>query len=142
MPNLFPIPLMQRATLLVPSGTDSNLDTKHLFIVLTDPHSNDLYPQPHCLMVNVSTVRAHITYDTACVLKPGDHPFVKQDSFVFYAKARVGSETKINAMISDGAFIRKEMLEQTVFERVVRGLYESVHTAPKHLRFYESACGG
>lgn len=95
MPNLFPIPLMQRATLLVPSGSDANLDTKYLFIDLTDPHSNDVYPQPHCLMVNISTVRAHITYHTACVLKPGDHPFVKQDSFVFTQKQESNRKTRL-----------------------------------------------
>ncbi|QEP43538.1 hypothetical protein D5085_10630 [Ectothiorhodospiraceae bacterium BW-2] len=75
-------------------------------------------------------------------MKSGDHPFVKQDSFVFYAKARVETQAKINAMLTDGTFIRKEMLDQTIFDRVIAGLYASEHTIPKHIKFYESCCAG
>lgn len=47
---------LKRATLLIPSGPESDKDRKHLFILLNDPH-DDESGKACVLMVSLSTVR-------------------------------------------------------------------------------------
>jgi hypothetical protein len=73
------------ATLLIPSGAG-----KHLFVVLNNPvpfpgHGS----QPCVALVNVSTVRKDIPFDTTCVLPAGCHAFVAAESYVRYQDARI-----------------------------------------------------
>ena len=74
------IPL-QRGTLLIPTGPKL-----HLHIILTDPAIDPLDDVSKMLLVSISTVR-HIRPDDTCILRPDDHPFIRQESFVDYARA-------------------------------------------------------
>lgn len=129
----------QRATLLIPSGSESDPDRKHLFILLTNP-----YPHPDSnikssLLVSISTLKPNIPFDPACKLYSGDHPFIKHDSYVVYRSARIETADKLINGVNQGVFNHKETLSGEIFARVCHGLTISDFTAPAILKFYEAA---
>jgi hypothetical protein len=66
MPNSY-IPCKGH-TLLIPSGSSSSPDKKHLFLA------------------SASTIRAGIAYDATCEIAPGEHPFIQAASYILYAR--------------------------------------------------------
>lgn len=129
----------QRATLLIPSASESDSERKHLFILLTNPHPNPESNIKSVLLVSISTLKPNLPYDPACKLFKGDHPFIKDDSYVQYRLARIETADKLIKGVNEGVFKHKETLEGDIFARVCHGLGESRFTAPAILRFYEAA---
>ena len=129
----------RRATLLVPSGPAHDPDQKHLFILLNDPAQVLGYGDKHSLLVGVTTIHAAIPYDPACELHPGDHPFIRQRSCVFYAQARIEISQKLIDGVKRGIFSPQGMLAEDIFARVCHGLTLSRSTTPKVLAFYQAA---
>lgn len=116
----------RRATVLVPSGPASDPERKHLFIVLTDPRGNPA----SVAMVSVQSVIRGIAPDATCLLYPGDHQFLKRDSFVAYRHGRIEPAQKLVDGVRQGVLEAREMLEDAVFARVLRGLSESRFVTP------------
>lgn len=116
----------RRATLLVPSGPASDPDRKHLYIVLTDPRGDP----SQVAMVSVQSVIRGVNPDSACLLYPGDHPFLSRASFVAYRHGRIEVAQKLVDGVRQGVLIARGMLDEGVFARVIRGLEESRFVAP------------
>lgn len=131
---------LKRATLLVPSGPGSDPDRKHLFILLTDP-ANDGSGVKAVLMVSLSSIKQGLPYDASCILYPGDHPFVKRESFVVYQKARIEVADKVLRGVKDGKLVPQDPMDSALFARICKGLEDSLLTPPKLLRFYLAATG-
>ena len=129
--------VVKRATLLIPSGPQSDPNKKHLFICLTDAFGSER----ETLIVSVSTLRAGIPADETCNLFGGDHPFIKHKSFVDYRNARIIAADKLVKGVNQGLFIAMDALETSAFSRICYGLTQSSFTAPKHLEFYRRATG-
>lgn len=51
----------------------------HLWIVISDPKQN----RDEVLLVNFSSVKSEVPYDPACVVKIGDHPCIRTETFVY-----------------------------------------------------------
>ena len=128
----------RRAALLVPSGPAHDPDQKHLFILLNDPARVLGYEDKHSLLVGVTTIHAAIPHDSACELYPGDHPFIRQRSCVFYAQARIEISQKLIDGVKRGIFSPQGMLAEDLFARVCHGLTLSRSTTPKVLAFYQA----
>jgi len=116
----------------------------HLWIVLTDGmdyESLTYKRKEYALVVNVTTSR----FDKSCVLKAGDHPFIKRDSYVYYAKAELYSarrllESFMNRKLRRMAkFDLKDARQRAVFERIRRGFLKSVQSAPELADFLKKA---
>lgn len=131
---------LKRATLLVPSGPDNDPDRKHLFILLTDPADAETGDRA-VLMVSLSSIKPGLPHDPACRVYPGDHPFVKRDSFVVYQKARIEEAYKVLRGVKDGKLVPHDPMDSAVFARICKGLEDSRLTPPKVLRFYLTASG-
>ena len=129
---------LKRATLLIPSGPDNDLDRKHLFILLTDPQ-DDGSGTKEVLLVSLSTIRANIPHDATCVLYPGDHPFVKHESFVVYQRSRIEDANKVLKGVKDGKLIPQDPMDSSVFARICQGLENSRLTPARILKFYLSS---
>ncbi len=123
----------RRATFLIPSGPDEDLSRKHLFVVLTDPLTRAGKKISEVLLVSFSSLRIH--HDPSCILKPGDHPFFRHESFADYSRARIEEAAKLSH------FQQREPVAEEVFKRICQGLESSPHTAPKILAFYKEASG-
>lgn len=123
----------RRATVLVPSGTEDQPDLKHLFILLNDPVSD----QRLVLMVSISTIRLNRFHDTCCLLGPGDHPFIRKDSFVLYSKARIESVRTLEEGVRRQLLVPKEPMDGAIFARICEGVLNSRHTPREIKLFFE-----
>lgn len=132
---------VRRATLLIPSGPPGNPDRKHLFILLTDPHP-DNSGTASVLMVSLSTVRQGVRFDPSCLLYPGDHPFVRRNSYVVYRRARLEAVDAVLRGVNSGQLVPQAPLDGGVFARVCKGFRESRLTPARLLNFYLRATGG
>ena len=113
------------ATLLMPSGNEGD----HLYIVLNDPcRFEDRGSNLWVLLVNLSSVREGVPYDDTCLLEPGEHPFVRHRSFVFYRNARIGPESHVLQLTQNGLFKPNDPTPTEIFQRIKSGLYNSPHT--------------
>ncbi len=131
---------LKLATLLVPSGPENDPDRRHLFVLLTDPADVGDGVKA-VLMVSLSSIKQGLPYDPTCLLYPGDHPFVKRESYVVYRKARIEEVDKLLRGVKDGKLIPQEPMDSAIFARICKGLEESSLTPPKILRFYLVATG-
>jgi len=127
----------RRATLLIPSGPDDDPDRKHLFIIITDPVDNP----GEVLLVSMSTIRDDFPYDDSCILSPGDHPFVKHESYIDYGKARILTAVSLMRGEADGSLIHKGAIDEEVIVKICDGLMTSRRTSPKVQKFYQNHSG-
>lgn len=93
------------------------------------------------MLVPVTSVKPHVPYDQTCLLYPGDHPFVRHDSFVLYQKSRVEDVNKILRGVKIGQLIPKNPIDGSVFARICKGLEDSRFTPVKLLTLYLKATG-
>lgn len=128
----------RRATLLVASGPAHDPDQKHLFLLLTNPAQVLDYEDKHSLLVGITTIHANIPHDAACELHPGDHPFIRHKSYVFYAQARIEISQKLIDGVKRGIFSPQGMLAEDIFAHACHGLTVSRSTTPKVLAFYRA----
>jgi len=129
---------LRRGTLLIPSGPPGDEDRRHLFILLTDPQ-DDGVRKNWVLLVSLSTVRRGVPHDRSCILQPGDHPFVRNDSYVVYQKARLEEADKLLRGVKSGQLVPHDPVPIAVFTRVCKGLEASRLTPNKLLQFYRHA---
>ncbi|RLA18787.1 MAG: hypothetical protein DRQ56_06745 [Gammaproteobacteria bacterium] len=123
--------LVKGGTILIPSGP-----ADHLHFVCCAPV---LYPQlaKECLLlVNISTIDPSLSHDPACILSPGDHPFINRPSYVYYRKADIFGCASIAQELIDGTFTTHASASDEIINRVLAGFSESREVRPKPLAFY------
>jgi hypothetical protein len=104
--------------------------TPHLWIVVTQPD-----PQTHlCAIVSVTTLRN--SKDQTVLLHPGDHPFIRHDSTIFYGDAMIVDARRLATEIQAGLALVKEKCPAATLKLVQDGVGASPFTKPKVLRFY------
>ncbi|MCC4634121.1 hypothetical protein [Xanthomonas dyei] len=101
-------------TLLIPSGKDGN----HLFFCVLGPK---ILAGKNCvLLVPLCTVRAG--HDPSCYVGPGDHPFLRHDSFIDYRYLRVDLVEEIEKKLGSTYFGVSENASQQLLDRIQAGL--------------------
>lgn len=96
---------------------------RHLFVLLIDPEPNT----GNTVTVPSSTIRSP-KCDQTCTLKPGEHDFIEDPSFIDYSFAEVESEDDILAMIKSRDASHKDPVTPELLERIQSGLTASKHT--------------
>lgn len=103
--------------------------TPHLWIVVTQPES-----QTHlCAIVSVTTLRN--SKDQTVILRPGDHPFIRHDSTIFYGDAMIVDARRLDAEIVAGLALVNARCPAATLKLVQDGVGASPFTRPKVLRF-------
>lgn len=109
-------------TLLIPSGPIG----EHLFVIVFGPEVlADYGSSGQFVSVSVTTLRPDIHHDPACVLKVGDHPFVKHDSYVTYRDARIDTGEHLKKQVENGSFQPHQPCDPQVLARIVAGVCQS-----------------
>lgn len=104
-------------TLLVPSGNKN-----HLFVIVTDACSKGQY-----LLVNFSTIHPGAYYDDTCLVDPGEHPFIKSASYVFYSHARVEAGARLAKLVETLYWRECEPVNDNLLKRIYDGFLRSPH---------------
>lgn len=108
-------PVAQRDCFRVPSGPN---EQSHLFVVLTDPAKH-----VGLIMVNATSCYPGAYADPSCYLHPGDHPFIKHQSYIAYARARYVTKARLGIEIASQNFIpHSPQMDPLVFARIIAGI--------------------
>ena len=100
----------------------------HLWIVLSDPQQNP----DQVLVVNLTTVTRR--KDTTCILRPGDHPFVRHDSCVNYHDGRVYSNSCLDSLLARDKIRPEDRLDAPILQRIREGAILSPRCSYEHQR--------
>ena len=94
---------------------------EHLQVVLTDPDMNEEF-------VTVSICTRQLRMESIVVIKPGDHPFIKNESVVAYRHARIRQLLNVMTALSNGVARSREKVSAVLLARMRAGLSESEFT--------------
>lgn len=113
------------ATLLYPSGPADDPRRNHLFVVMTPPSG----PAKQVLIVPVCSKHEHS--DPTCVIKTGEHPFIRHDSVVEYRRARVDvTAEQLMRGVGKKELVPKEPISEALFARIRAGFQQSRFVKP------------
>jgi len=116
--------------LLIPSGTHSDPNRKHLFVVLTDACAAGAH-----LLVSLSSIKPNVFHDPACLVAAGEHPFVTVDSFVEYRLARTIDAAHIVKCVAGWVYTPREPVTPALLQRTCDGI-EQTRFVPKRIHAY------
>lgn len=114
-------------TFLIPSGPPHDPSRKHLFVVVTKVSKNEK-DELSVALVPFCSVKNNYPLDPTCVLKQGEHPTIKHDSFVFYEKAEIKSCKAIEEGISQMFFVPKGSMPELALTKIAQGISRSPKT--------------
>lgn len=118
--------------LLIPSGSLDDEDKKHLFVVLT----KECKGKQH-LLVPISSIKPKIFHDPACVLKVGEHPFIKVESFAMYRLAQTITSAHITKCVDGWVYMQKPPpAKEETLTRLGEGLEKSDFTPMRILTYF------
>lgn len=107
-------------TLHIPSGPTGN----HLFVILFGPMSNESYGlEQQFLLVPLCTATSRS--EPSCIVRLGEHPFVKHKSYIDYAVAEIRSESSLKQSIISGAFQFSDKTSSELLEKIRSGFSQS-----------------
>lgn len=101
----------------------------HLWVVISDPQE---YPADSVLIVNLTTWRKD--REPACILRPGDHPFVKRKTCVNYADSKLADPDILDKALAQGALVRHRRMETQMLRRIRQGATASEMILLEHLQ--------
>ncbi len=100
----------------------------HLWIVLSDPAID---PE-RVVIVNLTTYT--VDEESACVLKKGDHPFVRHKTAVRYRDARIASPADLKTLREARKLAPREPCSKSLLQKLRGGASEDADRLPKECR--------
>ncbi len=103
---------------------------KHLFFVVFKTETDRL------LLVHVSSIKLGRDCDTSCVVRRGEHPFIKHDSFVVYSAAMFAIESHVEAQIRAGICRPQASASPALLKRISDGAHVSAALPGKYASYF------
>ena len=111
----------KKTTFLAPVPSPTQL---HLCIAMTEPQE-----EPEIVvMVNISTVYNKPHEDRTVILQPGDHEFIKHESYVAYEYAKRVRVSILETRHKKAQLTIKDEISDELFEKILDGLFRSSRT--------------
>lgn len=107
----------------------------HLNVVLFEPskYTQLGYGNKICIVrVNITTLYVDKYYDSACIVKKGEHPFVQHDSYVLYRKLEIEDFEHVIKCVNDGPWRPADPVSAELLLRMQRGVNISGDTPRKY----------
>lgn len=82
-------------------------------------------PAPMVLMACATSIKEGVDHDDACLLGPGDHPFIEHKSYIDYRFTRIEPAATVEAKVGAGEFIGKEACSADLIKRIIQGALKS-----------------
>ncbi len=111
----------------------------HLHFICSDPFFYKNTGKHSVVAVNISSVKEGFPYDKTCILRAGDHPFIKHKSYVYYKGAAVLQIEKIRYAVEAGEFTVLEDVSPSILKNVLDGFSTSPFTPAKILKALQTA---
>jgi len=122
---------------LIVSGTATDSDRRHLFVILTPAAPNGQH-----VAVSLSKVSPTYYCDEACRIQPGEYKFVLAESFIRYQRGKALSAQQLQALIDGGhATPYPPPVSDALHSKICDGLLQSAFTPPWLRTLYQTAAG-
>ena len=99
----------------------------HLWIIINDPARREGI----ALFVNVTTLTEGM--ERTCLLRPGDHPFIKHDSCIHFASAKSATVKQLELLDARGLLQRRAPASPSLLATIRAGAQVSPNLPEKHL---------
>lgn len=110
----------------IPSGPVHDPQREHLQFVA----ARSAGPPAQVMLVSLCSIRDSGGYDESTILLVGDHPCVRQPSYVNYRHTRIEGEDTVLRGIETGRFRLAERCSVEILQRICSGLDASDFAAP------------
>jgi hypothetical protein len=116
-------------TVMIPTGNVGD----HLFVITTDA-----CPAGKHLLVNLTSVKQDRHNDLTCILEPGEHPFITQQSYILYRGAQIQGSNRLGAMVDGWVYRSGARASAELTDRILAGFFDSPFT-PRFVKNYLAA---
>lgn len=113
-------------TLFIPSGPSD-----HLHIIITGISTALTH-----LLVNITSIKANVSYDSTCTLAVGDHPFISMPSYIAYEFARIEMASDLSNRVNAGKFTPGDPVSDPLLTRIQSGIAASPRCAKKYKTYF------
>ena len=120
--------VIKRAAILHPTNYYPDGSVKnHLCVVMCDPG-----PAPgEILLAPICTYNPNSRrHDSTCIIQPGEHEFIKRESYVSYQLSKATTAIAVQRLIDNGLCQRYSDVDEGLFERILDGYYTSKFSTP------------
>jgi len=123
------VAIAKKGTLLIVSGPKHDPERKHLHVICNDPDDDG-----NVALISVCSVTG-TNHDTTCILQKHEHAFLKHESFVLYARAKIVSESSLRKGVEAKLMVMHDDMNGQAFLRVLKGVCRSSQTPRKVKRY-------
>jgi len=114
------------------------LDGNHLWIALTTPEGS----AGSFIAVNLTSVKNGRPIDDTCIIEPGEHPWVRKQTEVYYMKAREWQVSGFDSLASYGENCTAEKpASKALLLKIQKGALASPHTKDRFIEDIRKAMG-
>lgn len=121
--------IAKKGTLLIVSGPKHDPERKHLHVICNDPDGDG-----NVALVSICSVTG-MGHDTTCILQEHEHAFLKHESFVLYARAKIVRESSLTNGVAANLMVIQDDMNGQTFLRVLNGACRSPQT-PRKVKKY------
>jgi hypothetical protein len=106
----------------------------HLWVIVATPGGD-------ALAFNFTTRRAVPTCDTSCVIRPGEHPFVRNETVVEYRRGLLGPQKAWDDLVRCGGAKAHDPVSAPLLLRIQEGALASRFTVQAFQRIIRDLLG-
>lgn len=113
---------------------------EHLFIVLYNPDHfpNEGFGKRLCIAtVNLTSVKQEMYFDPACIVEPGEHSFIVQQSYVLYGKLELEDHAHAVNCVNNGTWRVADRVSDDLLNRIRNGIQISTATPRKYKKIFK-----
>lgn len=137
MPHEIAKQIIRKGTILFSAMSE---DKHHLYFICHDPVYIEEYRKDVFLSVNITTIKEGKYFDPACVCSVGDHPFIKNDSYVIYNKAEIFGVDSVISNIKKNFAKISDPCSDELFIRVLEGFNKSERVKNHIKKHFDKYC--
>jgi len=94
-----------------------------------DGHGSDEY----VVLVGFTSIKPSIPHDHACEISPGEHPFIRKPTCIYYRELRLEKVSKVEQMVNAGVWRMGEPCDAALMRKIREGFGIS-RRLPRHFR--------
>ncbi|HEX7386135.1 MAG TPA: hypothetical protein VF285_02525 [Castellaniella sp.] len=76
---------------------------------------------PQVILVSFTSIKPELPYDSACVVRPGDHPFLVRDSYIYYRVPRIYPAAEVEQRVKEGVWIAHQACSAALLQKIRNG---------------------
>lgn len=111
-------------TLFIASGPDGD----HLFVLVYSRVLDGHGPENQFLLVPFCSVDGARYCDEACIVRAGEHPFIKNVSYLSYRDAQLQTSAHLENLVNKGIYRPHDQVTDELLKKIRTGLTVSSRT--------------